>query len=63
MDTPIWKKVASSRQFWTIALMFVVNGIGAIRELIPSSLLPVIDAILGLAAVYFRVKPRQSFTQ
>lgn len=63
MDTPMWKKVASSRQFWVIVAMFLVNGIDAIRDAIPSGLLPVVDAVLGIAAVYLRVKPRQSFAQ
>lgn len=63
MDNQVLKKVISSRQTWVIALMFAVNGITAVREFIPSGLLPVVDALLGLAAIYFRVKPRQSFSQ
>ena len=50
-----FKKVFSSRTVWVIIVLFLVNGVSGIREFIPEGLLPVIDAVLGLAAVYFRV--------
>jgi len=47
-----------SRTVWTIVILFVINGIGGIRDLIPSGLLPIIDALLSILAVYFRVNPK-----
>lgn len=47
-----------SRTFWTVVVMFVVNGVTGIREFIPESLLPVVDGVLGLLAIYFRINPR-----
>jgi len=56
-----FKKVFSSRTVWTIVVLFLINGVGGIREFIPEGLLPVIDAVLGLAAIYFRVSPKVGF--
>lgn len=53
----LWK-VFQSRTFWTIVVMFVVNGITGIRDLIPVAYLPFIDGALGLLAIYFRANPR-----
>lgn len=53
-----FKKIFSSRTVWVIIILFIINGITGIREFIPANLLPVIDAILGIAAIYFRVSPK-----
>jgi len=50
-----------SRTVLTIIVLVVVNGVPAVRELIPVLWLPVIDVILGALGVYFRVKPRQTY--
>lgn len=50
-----------SRTVWVVILIFVVNGIAGIRELLPGLWLPIVDALLSLAAIYFRVKPKQQF--
>ena len=47
-----------SRTAWTVALMFVIGGVDGVRELIPADMLPVVEGVLGLAAVYFRVNRR-----
>jgi hypothetical protein len=47
-----------SRTVWTIVLIFLVNGISGIRGLLPAASLPIVDAILGLVAIYFRVNPK-----
>ena len=54
-------KLLRSRQFWVLVALFVVNGVGAIKDQIPANVLPVIDAMLGLAAVYLRIYPKQQF--
>jgi len=46
-----------SRTTWTIIVLFIINGIYGVRDLIPASAIPVIDGILGILAIYFRVNP------
>lgn len=55
------KSLLKSRQFWTIVVIFVVNGFASIKEMIPAGWLIWVDALLGVLAVYFRVYPRQGF--
>ena len=52
------KKILSSRTVWVIIVLFIINGVTGIREFIPANLLPAIDAVLGLAAIYFRIQPK-----
>jgi len=52
------KKILSSRTVWVIIVLFIINGVTGIREFIPANLLPAIDAILGIAAIYFRITPK-----
>lgn len=54
-------KLLKSRQFWTIVLLFIVNGIEGVKEFMPANALPIINSILGLLSVYFRVSPKQNF--
>lgn len=54
-------KLLKSRQFWTIVVLFVVNGVGGVREFVPAEVLPALNALLGVLTVYFRVKPVQKF--
>ena len=46
-----------SRTVWTIIVLFVINGVEGIRGVIPANALPIVDAVLSVLAVYFRVKP------
>ena len=50
-----------SRAVWTVIILFIINGVTGVKEFIPVNLLPIIDAILGLMIVYFRVRPKQNF--
>ena len=55
-------KLFKSRTFWTIVALFLVNGVTGIRDIIAEShpaSLPALDAVLSLAAIYFRAKPKQ----
>lgn len=54
-------KVLSSRTVWTGVVIVLVNGIPSVRDLLPVSVLPIVDSILGLLAIYFRVKPKVNF--
>lgn len=47
-----------SRTFWTIAVMFIIGGVGEIRDLLPASSLVYVEGGLALLATYFRVNPR-----
>jgi len=53
-----FKKVFSSRTVWVVVVLFLVNGVTGVREFIPEGLLPIIDAVLSLSAVYFRVNTK-----
>lgn len=54
-------KIITSRTVWTFVALFIINGIEGVRDLIPVGLLPVIDAVLTILGIYFRVKPKVSF--
>ena len=55
------RKIFTSRTVWTLIVLFVINGVGAIHDFIPKDLLPFIDGALGILAVYFKVNPSQSY--
>lgn len=55
-------KLIKSRQFWTLAVLFVVNGVTGIRDLIGPEWMAPLDALLGFLIILFRIKPRQDFT-
>ena len=52
-------KALKSRTVWTVIVMFIISGVDGIREIIPSNALPMVEGILGLLAIYFRVNTRQ----
>ncbi len=54
-------KIGKSRTVITIIVLFVINGIGGVKDLIPPEYLPVIDFILSGLAVYFRATPKVNF--
>ena len=47
-----------SKTVWTIIVLFLINGVAGIRGYIPSDWLPLIDGVLGLLAIYFRINPQ-----
>jgi hypothetical protein len=59
MDT--LKKILKSRTVWTVVVMFLINGLTGIRDLIPAVALPFVDLVLGALAIYFRANPVQTF--
>jgi len=70
VENPILKKknmkflkLFQSRTFWTIIVMFIINGFAGIRMLLPPGWLPVIDGILSVLALYFHANPRVNFNQ
>jgi len=53
--------IFKSKTVWMVVLMFLTSGIDGIREYIPVAFQPLLTALLGLLAVYFRVNPTQKF--
>ena len=47
-----------SRTTWTIVALFVINGFGGIHDFIPHNVIAVLDPILSILAIYFRVNPQ-----
>lgn len=56
------QSLLKSRQFWTIIILFIINGIAGIRENIPDGAMAYIDSILGLLIIWFRISPKQDFS-
>lgn len=50
-----------SRTVWTVVVLFLVNGVGAIHGYIPAGYLPLVDGILGILAIYFKLSPSQQY--
>jgi hypothetical protein len=47
-----------SRTVWTIVVLFIINGIKGVQNLLPPEWLPAINLILSFLAIYFRVNPQ-----
>ena len=56
-----FNKAIKSRTVWSIVLLFVVGGVEAINGYIGPELLPYVEGVLGLAAVWFKVNPSQDY--
>lgn len=50
-----------SRTVWTLVALFAVNGVAGIHALVPAVALPYLDGFLGIAAVYFKLYPSQTY--
>jgi hypothetical protein len=55
------KLALGSRTFWTIVVLFLVNGVSAIHSSIPAQYLPIVDGVISILAVYFHVTPSQNY--
>ncbi len=55
------QKLLKSRTVWTVFFMFVIGGVGAVDQVIPGSMKPFVQGLLGIAAVYFRVDTKVDF--
>lgn len=47
-----------SRTVWSIVILFLVSGFNGIQAILPAGSLELIQGILTLLAIYFRVNPR-----
>lgn len=52
----------SSRTFWTLVVLFVINSIHANSGMIPTGIMDILNPILTFAGAYFHVNPSQSYT-
>ena len=52
-----------SRTVLAVILLFVIGGIQAISDFLPQSIYLLVEGILSLFAIYFRVKPRVNFNE
>ena len=50
-----------SRTFWSTVALFVVNGFPAVKGSIPTDMLPLADAILGMFIIFFHLNPSQKY--
>ena len=46
-----------SRTAWMFMALFVVNGIGGVREFFSPQILTILDALIGAFGIWFRVNP------
>ena len=51
-----------SRTFWTLVVLFIINGINGIHNQIPPALLTIVDVAMTMLATYFHVNPSQSYS-
>jgi hypothetical protein len=51
-------KALKSRTVWTVVLLFVINGVDGIRDVLTEEAYTSINTVLSILAVYFRVNPR-----
>jgi len=54
-------KAIKSRTVWTIVALFLINGFNAISAELSPEVLAVVNPILGLLAIYFKVSPSQKY--
>ena len=52
-----------SRTVWVVVILFVINGIAGVREFIPAGWIPLIDGLLSILAIYFRIDQKTNFKE
>ena len=53
--------IFKSRTVWSVIILFAMNGFDSVKQFITPEWIQFINALLGLAIVYFRVYPKQEF--
>lgn len=56
-------KLLKSRTFWTLVVMFVVNGYAAISKQVPANVDVIANVLLSMLASYFHTNPSQTYTE
>ena len=52
-----------SRTVKTILVIFLLNGVSSIQTYIPAEWLPLVNGILSILAIYFRVDQKRDFKE
>ena len=55
------KLILCSKTVWTIVVLFIIGGVQNITQFIPENIMPIIQATLGLLAVYFKVNTNTDY--
>jgi len=55
------KTALKSRTVWTIALMFIIGGVQALEGILPSDLMVLLQGLLSLLAMHFKLNPSQEY--
>lgn len=50
-----------SRTVWMVIGMFVIGGVEAVAQILPTDIRTAVIGFIGVLAIYFRVKPKQQF--
>ena len=50
-----------SRTVWTIIALFIIGGFHNITGYIPESLMPYLNSILGLLAIFFKINTKKDY--
>ena len=50
-----------SRTVQTIVVLFVIGGFQNITGYIPESIMPFLNSVLGILAIYFKISPSQDY--
>jgi len=48
-------KILKSRTVWSGVAVVLVNGVPAVKDLMPPDILPIVNSVLGFLAIYFRI--------
>ena len=65
MNTLITKLALAvkSKTVWLAVILFAINGIGAIKNLIPAQYLPAVDGVLSILTILAHLFPSQDYNQ
>lgn len=55
------KLALKSKTVGVIVVLFFINGLEGVRNLIPPQYLPWIDGILGVLAIWWKLHPSQNY--
>jgi hypothetical protein len=55
------KLMLSSRTVWTVVATVIMNSLNANMQFIPGDVVPYVNGVLALAAMYFHVNPSQNY--
>lgn len=55
------KQAITSKTVWTVIALIILNGVPAVTTMLPASIVPIVNLILGFMASYFKVNPSQTY--